>query len=229
MPLRQHTKIRRSRQAGVSLIEVLVTVVIIAVGLLGIAALQIMSKRSNFEASERTIATQLANDILERMRTNRHALESYASTAEAPPAALGEGSTRFPAEPSPNCGSSGAGCDKDKLAVHDLWEWEQKLLGAAETASGGAATGGLTLPTACLTTTVAAGLADRSGRYSVAVAWRGPVELTDPTNPVGPEPSYNPYACGRDGGALGTGLYDGATNKNGHRRILVVDTYIDAR
>lgn len=59
-----------SRQHGMSLIEVLVTLVMISIGLLGIAALQLTSLKSNQEAHSRAQATVLAADILDRMRAN---------------------------------------------------------------------------------------------------------------------------------------------------------------
>jgi type IV pilus assembly protein PilV len=59
------------RQAGLSLVEVLVTVVLVSVGLLGIAGLQITSVQNTNSAAQRFEATLLAEDILERMRANR--------------------------------------------------------------------------------------------------------------------------------------------------------------
>jgi len=195
------------KQYGVSLIEVMVTVLVLSIGLLGIAALQFMSKRSNFEAVQRTTATMLVYDIIERMRMNPMGLGSYASAG----AAVGSGTT---SEPSPNC-SAGNPCNANELAVHDAWAWEQALLGAAEV-SGTSNTGGLVSPTGCITADAAA-----PGHYSIAIAWRGSTELSDPTNAANPA-----YACGRDTGAVGTGKYDSATAKNTHRRLLVIDTYI---
>jgi type IV pilus assembly protein PilV len=61
----------RRRQAGLSLVEVLVTVVLVSVGLLGIAGLQLTSVQNTNSASQRFEATLLAEDILERMRANR--------------------------------------------------------------------------------------------------------------------------------------------------------------
>lgn len=60
----------RAHQAGVTLVEILVTVVLISVGLLGIAALQMASLRGNQEAHVRAQASVLAADILDRMRAN---------------------------------------------------------------------------------------------------------------------------------------------------------------
>ena len=71
---------RRKRNRGISLHEVMVTVFILAIGLLGIGTLQIMSKRSNQEALQRTTASILAHDIMERIRGNPAALASYQAT-----------------------------------------------------------------------------------------------------------------------------------------------------
>jgi type IV pilus assembly protein PilV len=64
------TRSRRA-QAGMTLIEVLVTLVLISVGLLGVAALQLTSLKSNQEAYVRSQAAMLAADILDRMRSNQ--------------------------------------------------------------------------------------------------------------------------------------------------------------
>lgn len=61
---------RLNRQNGVSLIEVLVTLVILAIGLLGIAGMQVMSVKNTQVAAQRSIATQQAYDIAERIRAN---------------------------------------------------------------------------------------------------------------------------------------------------------------
>lgn len=61
----------RHRQAGLSLVEVLVTVVLVSVGLLGIAGLQLAGVQNTNSAAQRFQATLLAEDILERMRANR--------------------------------------------------------------------------------------------------------------------------------------------------------------
>jgi type IV pilus assembly protein PilV len=67
-----------SVQAGMTLVEVLVTLVLISVGLLGVAALHIASLKSNQEAYVRSQASVLAGDILDRMRANRTAAAQYA-------------------------------------------------------------------------------------------------------------------------------------------------------
>lgn len=64
---------RTRRQSGATLIEVLVTVVVLGVGLLGLAGLQATTLRSGYSAHLRSQATWLANDIIDRMRANRQA------------------------------------------------------------------------------------------------------------------------------------------------------------
>lgn len=66
-----------SRQQGFTLIEVLVAVVVLAIGLLGLAGLQATAVRSNNSAYMRSQATVLAYDIADRMRVNRQAAPIY--------------------------------------------------------------------------------------------------------------------------------------------------------
>ena len=61
------------RQSGASQVEVLVAVVVLAIGLLGIAGMQLASLRSNHSAWMRSEATLRAQDIMERMRANQPA------------------------------------------------------------------------------------------------------------------------------------------------------------
>lgn len=60
-------------QRGATMIEVLVAVVVLAIGLLGMALLQITSVQSNHSAYYRSQATVLASDLADRMRANRTA------------------------------------------------------------------------------------------------------------------------------------------------------------
>jgi type IV pilus assembly protein PilV len=64
-------------QRGVTLLEVLVSVLVLSVGLLGYAGLQMISLKNNNSAYQRSQATLLTNDIMDRMRANRPNLASY--------------------------------------------------------------------------------------------------------------------------------------------------------
>ena len=63
----------RSENRGVTLVEVLVALVIMSIGLLGIAALLTTSLRNNVDSALRSQASALAADIADRMRANRQA------------------------------------------------------------------------------------------------------------------------------------------------------------
>lgn len=62
----------RSALAGFTLVEILVTLVILSAGLLGIAALHTATLRNNLDSALRSQASALAADIADRMRANRN-------------------------------------------------------------------------------------------------------------------------------------------------------------
>ena len=68
---------RPSRQRGLSLVEVLVAVVLLSVGLLGLAGLQASGLRVGLSSIHRSEAAQLAQDMIERMRANVANAGSY--------------------------------------------------------------------------------------------------------------------------------------------------------
>lgn len=59
------------KQNGFTLLEVLVAIIVLSVGLLGLAGLMATSMRNNHSAYQRTQATWLAYDVIDRMRVNR--------------------------------------------------------------------------------------------------------------------------------------------------------------
>lgn len=192
-------------QKGLSLLEVLVAVVILSIGLLGTAALQIQSKRSNLGSIERTLASMLVNDMFERMRANPDSYGIYLTELDASKLVGKGGGTA----PTPDCKTASTECAPTQLAQRDVWEWEQLLIGATEV-SGTANTGGLVLPRACLTGPAGGG---GEGSYTLAIVWRGQSEFTGATSPNN---------CG-----LGSGLYDGDSGADTLRRIIVVNSYLD--
>ena len=180
MPIRPHTKMRRdaaAAQAGVSLIEVLVALVVLSLGVLSVVTLQLISKRNTSDAGQAVVVASLANDLIERIRANSssNGLAAYLNAA-----ANGIGSGRQGSEPSPNCQSASSGCTPAQLAAYDVWEWEQIADGRLEQvidADGNAeSVGGLKLATACLTASPPGGV---SALYTLTIAWRGNTELPD--------------------------------------------------
>lgn len=79
--------ISAQRQSGVTLIEVLITVIVVAVGLLGMVALQSISMRNAQGSHHHTLATVIASDALDRVRL---AVDGSTATGNVPPAVLTE-------------------------------------------------------------------------------------------------------------------------------------------
>lgn len=70
----------RSAKAGFTLIEVLVTVVILSIGLLGLAGLQVVGLKVNHDSLIRSTASMAASDLMDRIRANRENIAQYAVT-----------------------------------------------------------------------------------------------------------------------------------------------------
>lgn len=105
------------KQNGFSLIEVLIALLILAIGLFGMASLMMTSMKSNQSASMRSQASWLAYDMFERMRLNSDIAINSSSYVTAANAA---------APSNPNCKSSG--CSATNVAVQDLFEWKTQLV-----------------------------------------------------------------------------------------------------
>jgi type IV pilus assembly protein PilV len=186
-----------NKQTGFSLIELLVSIVIFSVGLLGIAGLQMVSKKANYEGLQRTIASQVAYGMLEDMRANGSGISIYAAAPD-----LGGG--KLSGLPVSNCRNVNTPCSPAQKAGHDLWYWERVLDGAQVIGVEGQA-GGILTPTLCINGP-AGGVA---GVYLVSVAWYGSTSLMNPDTD----------ACGS-----GTGRYG---DNDANRRVLQVATFID--
>jgi len=66
-----------ARAAGFTLVEVLVALIVLSIGMLGIAALYLESLRASRQALVRTEAVVLASDIADRIRANRAPVNAY--------------------------------------------------------------------------------------------------------------------------------------------------------
>lgn len=74
---------RVRQQSGMTLIEVMISVLILVIGMLGLAAMQLQSVKFNESAKWRSQATFLAYDIVERIRANKDEVSQYAIVAGA--------------------------------------------------------------------------------------------------------------------------------------------------
>lgn len=189
-----------SPQRGATLVEVLVALVVVALGVLSLTALQLVGKRNTLDAAQHGDAALLANNLLERMRGNAStaALSAYLNAASV---GLGNGAQAG----APAC-SKAVPCTAAQLAQHDLEQWERLLDGLQEQL-GEDITGGLDDGRACLQGPAGGG----TGLYTLTLVWRGGVAIPD---------SVEEPACGRD-----LGLYG---DNNELRRTLRVQTFIAA-
>lgn len=109
--------IQMCKQSGSSLIEVLVALFVLAIGLLGILAMQVKSMQFNQSADAYAKAANIANDIAERIRTNPKNVAAYLATA-------------LPDAPPTNCQTSSvstAACSTGDLVNWDLYHWSESI------------------------------------------------------------------------------------------------------
>lgn len=154
-----------SQQRGVTLIEVLITAFVMAIGLLGMAALQLNGLNTNHDAYYRSQATLFATDLADRMRANLDAARDGAYVADAKPDDPGyDCETSFP---------DASSCSGEELAASDLFYWYERL---GDTATGlPLAQASITCPAPC----------DTGSPYTISLAWdedrSGDVTAVDPT------------------------------------------------
>jgi len=135
----------RNQQSGFTMIEILVTIGILVVGLLGLAALQTLTTVAELEAYQRSQAVVLVRDMADRMTGNKLQLNSYVGDDY--------GLTYIP------CAGK-VGYDLD------LCEWGNQLNGASEVTGGGKNVGTMIGARGCVVKMDAQ-------TYMITVAWQG--------------------------------------------------------
>jgi len=113
-----NTESTHRRQTGFSLIEVLITLVIMSVGMLGIAGLYVQSMQAGRTSMFRHHAVTLAGDVADRIRANPRAAADYT---------VDDGANN-------NCVLGGADCSPTEMAANDIFLWKAQ---AAESLPGG--------------------------------------------------------------------------------------------
>ncbi|MET0983017.1 MAG: prepilin-type N-terminal cleavage/methylation domain-containing protein [Telluria sp.] len=163
----------RGRQHGVSLVEVLVTMVVLAFGLLGLAAFQTKAQVGSIESYQRAQAAVLLQDMQSRLAGN--SLDAASYLTDAP---LGTGDLQ-----GTDCRLQAAGSPRDKC------EWSAALKGAAEKRGrtlGGAMQGARGCIAQVQAQNTATGVC-RPAIYLISVSWQGLHATRAPSQ-----------ACGRD-------------------------------
>ena len=121
----------RQQHAGFGLVESLVSLVVISVGMIGIAALYGQGLRASSTALYRTIAVNLAADMADRIRVNRRGGASYGGAAA-----------------NGNCDPGGnTDCTVAAMAAHDLFVWQAQVAAQLPGGVGTVQYAGTTPPT----------------------------------------------------------------------------------
>jgi type IV pilus assembly protein PilV len=121
-----NTTIDRARSAsGFTMLEVLISIVVISFGLLGIAGLQAFALKNNQGAGQRMITTMLANDMIERVwSSNKNDRVLY----NAPSLASYQ-------TPVASC-LTVSGCSTTELVANDLNEWQLRIAASLPSGQG---------------------------------------------------------------------------------------------
>jgi len=104
----------RNKTSGFSLIEVLVSMVVLSTGLLGLAGLQTKGMNYIHTSNSRFEAMNSIEDIMERIRANRSTNYSTSLSSE-------------PAETTVNCSAQNTSCIPSTLATYDMSRWACSL------------------------------------------------------------------------------------------------------
>jgi type IV pilus assembly protein PilV len=173
---------RRRREAGVTMLEVMVSLLVTALGLLGLAGLQVQVQRAEFESYQRTQALILLHDMVDRINNNRATLSCFALTTNGASGSpfLGVGAAGTPA-----CGFSTAA--NNAMADATIGEWDNLLKGSAES-KGGTSVGAMVGARGCVSYDAATELASPvtgtvlpgTGVFTVAVSWQGTADTVAP-------------------------------------------------
>jgi type IV pilus assembly protein PilV len=137
----------RRDETGFSMIEVLITIAILMVGLLGLASLQANVAKAELEAYQRAQALVLVQELSDRILANKRNAASYVKD---------------------DIGADGKEVDCTGMAGadRDLCEFGNALVGASEKSSGGAAMGAMIGARACVTS-------PSPNFYMITIAWQG--------------------------------------------------------
>ena len=139
---------------GFTLVEVLTAMIIVSVGLLGIAGLVVESQKSAFEVYQRSTALELGKDLLGRINANPSALNSYQTNL-----------TAIAEQPETLCSAVDSNCTKAQMATYDLWLWGGLLYGNGIKTKDENNASGLVEPMACISVDGA--------NLTVSIVWRG--------------------------------------------------------
>lgn len=183
----------RRSQAGVAMMELLLTVFILLIGLLGLAALQVKVSNANLESYQRAQALVLLDDMVEKFSSSRKIAGCFAFTTDSTngrpylgqPAAASDSNLKDVSTiAAVNCASGATGgtgvSSVDDRAQVELASWDRALKGVSETLSS-AQVGAIQGARGCIASATST---DGTGMtvYTFAVAWQGAGPGVAPSN-----------------------------------------------
>jgi type IV pilus assembly protein PilV len=148
------------KQTGSSLIEVLVTVLIMAIGFLGLAGFMVKQQQQEVDSYQRAQALLLLNDMSQRLQSNRANSDDYITGTTNP---IGVGMT---------CATV---TGTSTIAQQDLSAWCNGLKGSAETL-GTQLVGAMVGARGCVEEI-------SPQQYAITVAWQGMSPISAPPQP----------------------------------------------
>ncbi len=124
-----------TRVDGFTIVEVLISLLILSVGLMGLATLQVVGLQNTQGGAQRAQAAFLAYDITDRMRTNPAAVTAGSYNLAAPVPGQGQGAIVMV-----DCFGAAANCSTAQMAAHDLGQWQTQLRAYLNNGTGAIAT-----------------------------------------------------------------------------------------
>lgn len=150
-----------TRNAGFGMLEVLISMIIILVGLLGLAGLITLGQKAEMESYQRGQALILLQDMEDRINANRKVASCYAITT------LGDASEFLGTDGLVPSACAIGTPEQQATRDQDLASWNDSLLGAAEVAGGGNV-GAMLGARGCIEQLDAA-----ENTYLISIAWQG--------------------------------------------------------
>jgi type IV pilus assembly protein PilV len=125
--------VEKTDQNGFTLIEVLISVFVLALGVIGVAGMQLVALRTSQQSSIQSAAAQLATEMADMMRANPGQMKlADSDNPYLNPANVTYNSATDPAPDTPGkmCYSTAENCSSAELAEFDIYEWKNRIRAA---------------------------------------------------------------------------------------------------
>ncbi|WP_424450039.1 type IV pilus modification protein PilV [Plasticicumulans lactativorans] len=178
---------------GFTLLEVLITIVIVALGLLGLGALHVRAMRDTTSAYLRSEATVLTQDIADRIRANLPYVRATPPSGNTTPLPYILELEQFSALAQPTLLCLSAYCTADQLETADLWQWREAVRSRLPSGQGKIVISSCVAPatgdsTECTTAAIRT--------WTITVYWDERIDPNKPeANCPAPHPEHPLFAC----------------------------------